>query len=186
MTKYQNNDLAQIPKIEGTTAREGSALVPYPIDNYTAGPSEPLVLDVTLGAVCAAYNTSVLRNQDHLASYRYQWAGNFSDIDGNGVPWLGAYHYSDLYMFFGTYLITPGQATELEVQTSAKMQDLLLDFVKDPSCLPSNGWPEYDTSAAGGGQIARFGADGQILQLVDGNDVDGACHLPGVTYDTTP
>lgn len=135
--------------------------------------------------MCAAYNTSVLRNADHLVSYRYQWAGNFSDLTG-GVDWLGAYHYSDLYMFFGTWLITPGAAPPLEAQTSLRMQDLLYEFVKDPTCLSSNGWPEYDTSAAGGGKIARFGADGKVLQVVPGNDVDGPCHIPGLVYNTTP
>lgn len=185
-TLYQNGSIAQIPKIIGTTARESSALVPYPIHNYTAGPSEQLVLTATLNTVCAAHNTSVLREQAHLSTYRYQWAGNFTNINGDGVPWLGAYHYSDLYMFFGTYPIAPGPIPEFEVQTSEKMQDLLYDFVADPSCLPAHGWPEYDATAANGGHLARFGAHGRTLQIVDGNDVEGACHLPGYTYDTTP
>ncbi|KAK3104338.1 hypothetical protein LTR53_018437, partial [Teratosphaeriaceae sp. CCFEE 6253] len=113
------------------------------------------------------------------------WAGNFSNINGQ-VPWLGAYHYSDLYMFFGTYPIAPGEIPDFEVQTAAKMQDLLYDFMANPSCLPSNGWPEFHATGPSGGQLARFGAHGQTLQIVDGNDVDGACHIPGAVYDTTP
>lgn len=89
-------------------------------------------------------------------------------------------------MFFGTYLIAPGVISDLEVQTSEKMQSLLYDFVADPTCLPKNGWPEYEATAANGGKLARFGADGQVLQVVPGNDVDGACHIPGVVYNTTP
>lgn len=182
--KYASGDVAKVPKIIGNTAREASALVPYPINNYTAGPSEERVTSQTLNTVCAAYNTSVLRDQANLPTYRYEWAGNFSNIAP--APWLGAYHYSDLYMFFGTYKVTPGEAPSLEVEISERMQDLLLDFVKDPESLPANGWPKFDTSGADGGQLARFGAHGEVMHLVDGNDVDGACHLEGYEYDTTP
>lgn len=65
------------------------------------------------------------------------------------------------------------------------MQDYFLDFIVDPSSLAQNGWPEY-TSQSGGGKIAQFGADGQVVQSVDGDSVEGACHVPGVVYNTTP
>lgn len=182
--RYRNKQIAQIPKIIGTTAREASALLPYPVNNASAGPSPQLITASTLNTVCMAYNTSVLRDQENLTTYRYQWAGNFSDI--SPVDWLGAYHYSDLYMFFGTYLITPGPSTGLEMESSEVMQDLLYQFVVDPASLPEHGWPEYQADSGSGGMIARFGADGQAMQLVDGNDVEGACHLPGYFYNTTP
>ncbi|KAK5130424.1 hypothetical protein LTR08_002122 [Meristemomyces frigidus] len=184
--RYRSGQVAQLPKMLGTAARESSALVPFPINNYTTGPSEELIVSQTLSSfVCPTYNTSVLRDKADMSAYRYEWAGNFTNIDG-GVPWLGAYHYSDLYMFFGTYLIAPGAIPELEVETSEKMQDLLYSFVADPDCLPGQGWPEYDTAAAEGGKVARFGADGKVLQVVDGDAVDGACHIPGNAYDTSP
>jgi carboxylesterase type B len=179
-----DGQIAQLPKIIGTTAREASALVLTPLSNYTAGPSEARVYIQTLGTVCAAYNTSVLRNQVGLPTYRYEWAGNFTNIAP--VPWLGAYHYSDLYMLFGTYLIAPGKITDLEVRTSEQMQDYFLDFVTDPSLLPQNGWPEYRTAETGGGKVAQFGADGKEVQFVDGDTVEGACHIPGAVYNTTP
>ncbi|KAM0720890.1 hypothetical protein Q7P37_003175 [Cladosporium fusiforme] len=182
--RYKNGQIAKIPKMLGTTSREASPLVPYPINNYTAGPSEERVVAQTLNTVCAAHNTSVLRNDANLATYRYEWAGNFSNIAP--VPWLGAYHYSDLYMFFGTYLIAPGKISDLEVKTSERMQDLLLAFATDPASLPEKGWPPYLTEDADGGKLARFGADGQVLQTVKGNQVEGACHLPGYVYDTSP
>ena len=81
----------------GTTSREASPLVPYPINNLADGPNEDLVVSRTLNTVCAAHNTSVFRDNAGLLTYRYEWAGNFSNIAP--VPWLGAYHYSDLYMF---------------------------------------------------------------------------------------
>lgn len=193
---YADNRIAPLPKLIGTTAREASALVAYPINNYTAGPSEQAITTATLTTVCAAHNTSVLRNSlyqngtgqsPNLKTWRYQWAGNFSNIDG-GVPWLGAYHYSDLYMFFGTWTIAPGDVTELEMATSEKMQDLLAAFVKDPdNGLSDMGWPLYDTRADDGGTLARFG-NGEVLQYVNGNNAsaEGACYEAGVTLDTTP
>ena len=182
--RYLDGQVAQLPKIIGTTAREASALVPYPIHNYSAGPSEQLVYTQTLSTVCAAHNTSVLRDQVGLPTYRYEWAGNFSNIAP--APWLGAYHYSDLYMLFGTYLIAPGEISDLEVQTSEGMQDYFLDFISDPSSLQGYGWPEYEVYQTDGGKLAQFGADGRVVQFVDGDTVEGACHIPGVVYNTTP
>lgn len=79
-TRYQNGNIATIPKMLGTTSREASPLVPYPINNITNGPSEELVVSRTLSTVCVAYNTSVFRDEASLATYRYEWAGNFSNI----------------------------------------------------------------------------------------------------------
>ena len=182
--RYFDGQVAQLPKIIGTTAREASALVAYPIHNYSAGPSEQLIYSETLTTVCAAHNTSVLREEVNLPTYRYEWAGNFSNIAP--VWWLGAYHYSDLYMFFGSYVIAPGEITDLEVQTSQQMQDFLLDFITDPSSLPQNGWPEYEPLLTDGGKLAQFGANGEVVQFVDGESVEGACYIPGVVYNTTP
>ncbi|KIK65792.1 hypothetical protein GYMLUDRAFT_38279 [Collybiopsis luxurians FD-317 M1] len=182
--RYLERKFAQIPTIFGTTARESSALVPYPVNNVSAGPSEQLIVTATEEFACPAYNSTVLRNEIGLTTFRYQWAGNFTNIAP--LPWLGAYHYSDLYMIFGSYLIAPGEIPDLEVQTSERMQDLLVDFIVNPSSLPSNGWPEYKVDETAGGKVARFGADGQPVQFVDGDNVDGACHIPGVVYNTSP
>lgn len=194
---YANNRIAPIPKILGTTAREASALVAYPINNYTEGPSEQSVIAATLGTVCQAFNTSVYRNRlyqngtgpsPNLKTWRYQWGGNFSNING-GVPWLGAYHYSDLYTLFGTWGIAPGEVSDVEVQTSLVMQDFLVAFVKDPeNALTDMGWPLFDADTEGNGTVARFGADGIPLQYISGNNasMDGACYEEGVTLDTKP
>lgn len=90
-------------------------------------------------------------------------------------------------MFFGSYVIAPGVITDLEVQTSVRMQEYLLDFIRDPMSLPGNGWPVYDArNETTGGTLAQFGADGEVVQFVDGNTVEGACHIPGDTYNTSP
>jgi carboxylesterase type B len=182
--RYLDGKIAPIPKIIGTTAREAAPLVPYPVSNFTDGPSAELIYSRTLATVCAAHNTSAIRNEVGLKTWRYEWAGNFTNI--SPVWWLGAYHYSDLYMFFGTYLIAPGEITDLEIQTSAKMQDLMVDFIRDPYSLSAAGWPPYMTNATDGGTLAQFGADGRVVQYVSGESVEGACYIPGAIYNTTP
>jgi hypothetical protein len=89
-------------------------------------------------------------------------------------------------MLFGTYPIAPGNIPDLEIKTSERMQDFFLGFVEDPVGPPAAGWPAYLPGDAGGGKVARFGADGEILQIVDGDEVEGACHIPGYVYNTTP
>ncbi|KAF5385576.1 hypothetical protein D9757_006738 [Collybiopsis confluens] len=182
--RYLEKKFAKVPSIFGNTAREGSAFVAYPINNVSAGPPEQSIVSATLTWDCPAYNSTVLRNQIGLSTWRYQWAGNFSNIAP--LSWLGAYHFSDLYMIFGSYLIAPGEISELEIKTSEGMQDLLVGFITDPHSLPAKGWVEYEVGEEGGGKVARFGADGQVVQFVDGDEVDGPCHIPGQVFDTTP
>ncbi|KAK6854336.1 hypothetical protein PG995_009429 [Apiospora arundinis] len=183
--RYLEGKVAKIPTIVGTTAREGSALAYVPLSNYTAGPSEDTVVRGTLRFVCPSYESSVARDRLGLATYRYHWAGDFANL--GPVPWLGAYHYSDLYMVFGSYGIAPGEIPPLEVETSEAMQDYFLDFVTDPDSLAGKGWPQYHAgSASEGGTLAQFGAHGKAVELVTGDSVEGACHIPGVEYNTRP
>ncbi|CAK7234938.1 hypothetical protein SCUCBS95973_009102 [Sporothrix curviconia] len=159
--RYVQGKVARIPKILGTTSREASALVTYPIDDVAAGPNETAVYESTLSTVCSVHDTAVARTESDMLTWRYQWAGNFTNI--SPLWWLGAYHYSDLYMLFGTYLIAPGAISQLEIETSEAMQGFLLDFVKDPTSLPAAGWPAYWTNSTDGGVVARFGADGEAV-----------------------
>lgn len=80
-------------------------------------------------------------------------------------------------MLFGTYDNGEGPVKEqLEATTSEKMQDLLLAFVRDPTNGPPKaGWPQFNTSAANGGTLLRFGADGKAVQSVNANDVQAVC-----------
>jgi len=92
------------------------------------------------------------------------------------VPWLGAYHWSDLSFIFGTYgLPTDGVISQLEHDTSVTMQDYILAFLKDPSTLPETvGWVPFDASAADGGLILEFG-NGTAVQNITGGFLDGGC-----------
>lgn len=89
-------------------------------------------------------------------------------------------------MFFGTYLIAPGEITSLEIETSQTMQGLLLDFVKDPWSLPDAGWPAYYPNATNGGTVARFGVDNKAVQYVTGLEVEGACTYSNMTLNMSP
>ncbi|KAK8085010.1 carboxylesterase [Apiospora hydei] len=182
--RYLDGKVAKIPSVIGTTAREGSALAYVPLANYTEGPSEETVVKGTLRFVCPSHESSVARDGLGLATYRYHWAGDFPNL--GPVPWLGAYHYSDLYMVFGSYGIAPGEIPPLEVETSEVMQDYFLDFVTDPESLAGKGWPEYHAGAAEGGRLAQFGAHGKAVEFVTGDSVEGACHIPEVEYNTRP
>ncbi|KAK7942807.1 carboxylesterase [Apiospora aurea] len=182
--RYLDGKVAKIPSVIGTTAREGSALAYVPLANYAEGPAEETVVSGTLRFVCPGHESSVARDGLGLATYRYHWAGDFANL--GPVPWLGAYHYSDLYMVFGSYGIAPGEIPPLEVETSEVMQDYFLDFVTDPESLAGKGWPEYHAGAAEGGKLAQFGAHGKAVEFVTGDSVEGACHIPGVEYNTRP
>lgn len=88
LAKYAKGDLAKVPKMIGTTAREGAPLLPWPANSVSGGPPLQSIIATTLNAfVCPSYNTSLQRAKAGLTTYCYEWAGNFSNING-GVTWL--------------------------------------------------------------------------------------------------
>lgn len=178
--RYADGRVARLPKIIGTCAREGSSL-----NNASAPTYEADLTSHTVGIVCSAHNTTVARYNGGLPpTWRYLYAGNWMDTTA-GIPYLGAYHTSDLWMFFGTYNVLPhGPRTDLEIKTSETMQDNLASFVQDPYALDAGGWPSQDPYSWGGGKLALFGANGQAVQIVDSDKYEDVCHVPGATYDT--
>ncbi len=173
--------IARVPAIISTTANEMSSIVPWPLDNLTAGPYQPYVTSLDLAyAVCPTYNSTVYRNRlgADVPVFRFQHAGTFPNL--NRYKWLGAYHASDLPMIFGTYHLLDGVAntTSFEVQVSRSMQDHVLAFAKDPYHGPQQtmGWnPMVALSDPYGGDVIRFGADGKVSQHVNGVEIDGVC-----------
>ncbi|EHA18641.1 hypothetical protein CBS76997_1524 [Aspergillus niger] len=167
--------IANTPAIMSNCANEAAALYTFPTNNVTAGPWQPGVNAATLeGWLCVSANTSIVRYNANRTTYRYQFAGNFSNV--SPMHWLGAYHSSDLTMNFGTYPIVRGNGTLLEKKTSEVMQDYLLAFMRDPeNGLERMGWPAFEPFGENGGVIKRFGADGRPEQNVTGLDVQGAC-----------
>jgi carboxylesterase type B len=123
--------------------------------------------------ICTAYEDSILRASLGLETYRYEWAGNFSNI--SPVSYLGAFHWSDLLMIFGTYMTDAGNISDLEVQTSETMQDFILAFLKDSSRVSSTvGWPAFDAGAAHGGLILEFGNQTAVKNIT-GEFLEAGC-----------
>jgi carboxylesterase type B len=168
-SRYAAGLYSKVPAIIGNCANEGAAL--FPLFPNHAAPPQAKVNGITLSFVCGSANASALRYTAGLRTYRYQHAGNFSNV--SPLPWLGAPHTSDLPMAFGTY----GEgATPLEVQTSTSMQDYFLAFARDPMHgLEKLGWVGFDPTSTDGGRILRFGSDGKAVQTVSGNSVEGVC-----------
>ncbi|KAJ6588791.1 acetylcholinesterase [Mycena capillaripes] len=170
--------IARVPALISTTANEYSTLVPYPVQNLTADPYQPLVTARDIAAVCGILNATVYRNQlgAGVPVFRFQYAATFPNM--NFYKWLGAYHASDLPITFGTYDLLDGIAntTRFEVEVSHSVQDHILAFAKDPFHGPQKmGWKPQVASDPHGGDAIRFGADGKVLQHIDGDEINGVC-----------
>ena len=152
--------LAKLPAIIGTNAQDGVILAPYPVTNPDAGPNQTLVAQGLLNTfVCPATETIRLRNQNNLTTFRYLYAGNFSNIAPR--KWMGAYHSAELPMLFGTFDNFRGTGPPFENQTSAAMQDAWVAFARSGSSgLKKTGWQPYQL---GGSDVREFGAGTAVM-----------------------
>ncbi|KAI1299861.1 Alpha/Beta hydrolase protein [Xylaria venustula] len=163
---------SDIPLLTSTTVDEGTAVVPYVFNGSTTATVLPPQLAgiadaFTLNLRCTALQDINLRASVGATTYRFLYGGNFTDI--SPVPWLGAYHTADLPMVFGTYGLE-GPSTEYEKQVSGRMQDLYLEFIKDPTQgLKRSGWP-VATGDLEDLNIMGFAVDDNIDQLVSANE----------------
>jgi carboxylesterase type B len=159
--RYVSGQVASGPAIRSDASRE------YPLTD------EHLVNEYEHEWVCAAYDDSILRASLGLTTYRYEWAGNFSNI--SPVYYLGAFHWSDLLMIFGTYMTDVGEISELEVVTSEAMQDYIFAFLNDSSTVSSTvGWPAFDAAAPHGGLILEFG-NKTAVKNITGDFLETGC-----------
>ncbi|GKZ29543.1 hypothetical protein AbraIFM66950_005380 [Aspergillus brasiliensis] len=166
--RYAAGRVARGPAIRSTTSRELSST------------SATTTMETVGEWVCAAYKDSVLRSFLGLETYRYEWAGNFSNI--SPAPYLGAFHSSDLFMIFGTYMTDAGEISDLEVATSRAMQDYFLAFLKDPSTVSSVvGWPAFNASAPSGGLILEFG-NRTTVRNITGDFLEAGCWDSAVPF----
>lgn len=192
--RYMEGKVAKRPSIRSDAAREMTST------NTTAVNAGERTWD------CYALSDSILRAENGLETYRYYWAGESEDIamiflqahcillcqvltsflPGNftnisPVPWLGAFHFSDLYMIFGTYRTDAGPISQLEIDTSATMQDFLLAYLKDVSTLTETvGWPAFNANASDGGTILLFGNQTAVRNAT-GDWIDGGCYNSSVS-----
>ncbi|CAM1506983.1 Fc.00g066240.m01.CDS01 [Cosmosporella sp. VM-42] len=172
--------MARIPAIISNCAKETASLSGWPEDPE-AGPDPDAILNTTLKTWgCTTADACKLRDEVGAPTYRCQFAGNFSNLAQ--LPWMGAFHASDLFMNFGTYEL-PGNATQYEADVSRVMQDYIFAFASDPVSGPKSiGWEPYHY----GLNVIRFGGSDEVVaRNVSGFEIDGACYRNG-TYDLSP
>ncbi|KAI8944895.1 carboxylesterase [Xylaria longipes] len=176
--------ISRIPALVSVTSNEQSSLIEYPLSNLIGGPDKTAVDKGTLSDfICPAYNTSNVRAENNLTTYRYQYVGNYSNI--TPYPWMGAYHGADLPMIFGTYNISGG-STEFQNQVAERMQDYVFAFLADPQRgLAKLGWVSSHNSKSNDGTMVRLGEDESIIKNINSIDVDNACIGTGA-YDPAP
>jgi cholinesterase len=99
-----------------------------------------------------------LRAAAGIPTYRYLYAGNFSNISPR--PWLGAYHQSELPMLFGTYGNFRGPPTEYETAVSRELQETWRTFALDPEHgLVRHQWERFTTERD---VVRSFGENGMV------------------------
>jgi acetylcholinesterase len=165
------------PAIIGTTTNEGSA---FPAYNATYGPNQTEADAATAGSfLCPVTQTTYDREAANTTTFRYLYGGNFSNI----APrfWQGAFHSSDLPLYFGTYGIARGNGTDFEREVSEQVQDYYLAFAEDPvNGLPELGWEAYKPSGEG----VLIGYDGDVVRSIEASVLESACD--GVTPNGKP
>jgi carboxylesterase type B len=165
---------AHVPLLISTLTNEGTGVVPYDFNgSSTATELPPDLAAMAEGFAsnlrCTTLRETRLRAGVGATTYRHLYAGNFTDISPR--PWLGAYHTADLPLVFGTYG-TEGPATDFESRVSERMQDLYLEFIKDPANgLRRAGWP-LATGVLDSPDIVTFAAGGKVEQIAAGDQFD--------------
>ncbi|KXJ85473.1 acetylcholinesterase [Microdochium bolleyi] len=142
--------IAKIPLILGTNTGDWLGLWgPNGIDQAQADALKQRIF------LCTAHRAAINRANLDLTTYRYLYAGNFSNIAPR--PWQGAYHQSEIPLLFGTHANYRGNSTQLEWETSFALQDAWVAFARDGGKgLEATGWPVWDNST-GAGVVRRFG-----------------------------
>jgi carboxylesterase type B len=162
-------NFTKVPAISGWNKEEGEAFV-LPYDPIT-GVDKTAADTVTIGFfACPDLQTSEDRYAAGAKTYRFQYAGNFSNI--SPLPWMGAYHSAEVPMVFGTYGIARDEGTEFQAEVSRAMQDLWLAFAEDPvNVLERMGWDAYAPS----GSDLLIGADGVTTQPASRTTLEKQC-----------
>jgi carboxylesterase type B len=160
--RYASGAFARVPALIGTNAHEFNALFP-------ARPDVDALSNATF--LCTAATTARLR-QTHglnLTTYRFRYDGDFANISPPAFP--GAYHAAELPLVFGTAGQYHGASTVYEEKVGDTMQDLWLEFARDPEGgLKAAGWESY-----GAGKAVLLGGVDIPMRQIDVEQLDGTC-----------
>ncbi|KAL1854488.1 hypothetical protein Daus18300_011409 [Diaporthe australafricana] len=161
-------EIREQPAIIGTNTEDGVPFAPY----NPNGPNQTIALQAALATFfCPSTQTTRLRQQTDRLTFRYLYAGNFTNISPR--PWLGAYHSAELPMLMGTYGNFRGASSALEEATSRAFQDAYVAFASDPTNgLADQDWQVY--AELGGSEVREFGA-GVAVQDVSVADMETLC-----------
>ncbi|KAK7924415.1 hypothetical protein PG985_006469 [Apiospora marii] len=165
--------IAPLPLITGSNANEGAAFGAFNESGLSPGQYENGF--AVIGCPVSAEAQRRAGSQLGLATYRYEYAGNFSNI--SPLPWIGATHSAELPLLFGTHYEYRGNSTAFEWDVSGGMQALWLAFANDPSQDPRDDargvtWPKYQPGTE---TMALFAEGYQVVQFVGGDRVDRHC-----------
>ncbi|KAK3390653.1 Alpha/Beta hydrolase protein [Podospora didyma] len=163
--RAKEGKMAKIPTILGSNSEDG---VPFVLlDKDGKGVNKTMAFAVTLGwFFCPAFKAATNRLDAGVPVWRYEYEGNFSNI--SPLPFMGAYHSSELPLIFGTDQDYRGNSTELELATSRALQDAWLSFASTGD--PEHGWPRYTDPVNGlVRKFARLSDD-----YTEGNPVEDA------------
>ncbi|KAK6856067.1 hypothetical protein PG995_008218 [Apiospora arundinis] len=199
--------IARVPALISTTANEQASLAkwnPGPNASNHDRPNPPpkqATLDKTTLSdfVCVARESARIRAARGLTTYRYQWAGNYTNL--TPFPWMGAYHASDVPMIFGTYDLHGG-ATGAQRRAAERLQDYVFAFLEDPAdgirrhlgWQPGGAAPFHDEEeqpmvrfVGGDGASSEKGGGGDEIAVkqISAAEVDSACAGTG-TYNASP
>ncbi|PSN61504.1 alpha/beta-hydrolase [Corynespora cassiicola Philippines] len=160
---------AQLPTIMSQVDNEGATLV-----SYTPGsaPNQTAVEAFTRNiATCPGAQGALARAKLDVPVYRARYFGEWPNL--NPLPWLGAYHSSDIPMVFGTSDLLGADAAA-EIETSKYIQSAWAAFARDPETgLESFGWPTYDPEAE---TLIKLGFKNSTTAVYGpGNEFDDLC-----------
>ena len=185
-TKFENytaralaGNYSKLPAIIGTNVDKGRSIVSYTPSGVNIANANATTLNQFL---CPADQTTTNRFNTGSITYRYLYAGNFSNVAPQS--WLGAYHSSELPLIFGTSQVARGANTPFETELSELLQDYWLAFAVDPEQgLLKLGWPLYEP----GGSAVEFGKNDQTLvQNISVEILEGPCQGPNPTPEGIP
>ncbi|KAL4957589.1 Alpha/Beta hydrolase protein [Aspergillus filifer] len=163
--------LANLPMITGNNANEGASF-----GTFNASGESPENYQAGLSAItCPVASEVENRLSNGYTTYRYLYAGNFSNI--STLPWVGAAHSAELPLIFNTHWQYRGNSTQYEYEVGYALQALWLSFARNSSADPTNRygftWPKDELE---GKTMAVFAANGTINQLGSGEGlIDWEC-----------
>lgn len=164
---YEEAAVSSIPAIIGTNQHEYNIGIPQPLGlNFTQTESD-IITNVT--TLCTAAHASQIRQSSYRRTYRYRYDGNFPNISPAGYP--GANHTAELPLIFGTDAEYHGPSTAEEKAVGRTLQNLWLDFAKDPEHgLRSAGWSPYEDVKA-----VLLGYTDYNMKEINVSELDGVC-----------